>query len=101
MFDNFFSVAIVLLVNTCTKFCRKCNFGSDWSVLPQKIIWNGNIFPSSVTVKVNVMLRLSVLPARPTRLEFFGAIVVRPTVTYFDGVWPLLSTRDFGMLCFL
>ena len=46
------------------------------------------------------MLRLSVLPAKPTRVEFFGTIVAQPTVTYFDGVWSLLSTRDFGMLCF-
>ena len=50
------------------------------------MIWNGNIFPLSVAVKVNVMLRLLVLPAKPTQVEIFAAIVVRPTLTYFDGV---------------
>ena len=70
MFDYFLSVAIVLLVLVL-------NF-----------------------VKVNVMLHLSVLPAKPTRVELFAVIVVRQTVRYFHGVWSLLSTRDFGMLCF-
>ena len=64
------------------------------------MIWNGNIFPLSVAVKVNVILRLLGLPAKPTRVEIFAAIVVRPTLTNFDGVWSLLSTKDFEMLCF-
>ena len=63
-------------------------------------MWNGNVFSSKVSVKVNVMLLFLVLPAKPTRVEFFGVIVARPTEAYFDDVWSLLSTMDFGMSCF-
>ena len=46
------------------------------------------------------MLSLLLLLAKPTRVKFFGAILVRPRVTYFDGVCSLLSKKDCGMLCF-
>ena len=89
-------VSLSLVLN----FAGNVIFGIYWSVLPSWFILNGTIFQSKVTVKVNVMLRFLLLPAKPTRVEFFGAIVVRLTKTYFDDVWSLLSTKDFGMSCF-
>ena len=89
-------VSISLVLN----FAGNVIFGSYWSVLPSWFILNGTIFQSKVTVKVSVMLRFLLLPAKPTRVEFFGAIVVRLKETYFDDVWSLLSTRDFGMSYF-
>ena len=80
MFAKFLSVGIVLLVITSTKFCRRFNFWKLLSVLPAYIIWNGNIFPSNVFVKVNVMLCFFVLLAKPTRVEIVGVIVVHSTI---------------------
>ena len=99
MFDNFLSVAIVLLVNTCTKFCRKSNFW-EWLVIFTSINYlEWQYFSIECDCQSHCNAALVSNSNQTNTSWFLWYHCNRPTVTYFDSAWSLLSTRDW-MLCF-
>ena len=58
------------------------------------------VFPSIVTINVNVIIRLLVIPDTPTVFAPCDYMVKLPIWNYFDGTWLLLITKDSEMLCF-
>ena len=69
-------------------------FSKDCFVLLLRIAWNGKVFPSIVTVNVSLIIHLLEIPATPTFFATCGAMIKRPTWTYFDSVWLLFITKD-------